>query len=317
MNPAPLPQSVLDDVPFLPLALDAVEDECAHIEAQRKQLSNGANWLLPVAWMGLLFGSTRIGMPAVFPIIIVFTVMLRNMYGSPQRRFRSLLLKYVIPQLVEGMHPQWRFKEAMTHELLTATPADKRGLEVITGRVRIVNIQYELRGAHKGHKMRGHKVIAAYRDMQGVSQFFKGILVRVALPQSRNNKVLILPRDTPRIRVNSMHLFGLHQGAFYKLEPQDEAFARHYQAYATVGDESIFSVTLQGALAAFAERQEVALYALLSESYLYVAVDVGTSIKMLTYQEREELQRWVVALHGELRLLREAMAALTRGGLLG
>lgn len=312
-----LPKQVLEDAPFLPLALDAIEDECGHLEQQNGRWSGRSKWVFPVAWLSIVVLSSRLPMAAMMPFMVLVGVLVNNWIGNPRRKFRALLHKYVLPQLVEGMHHQWRFKMTPQNDYIAKSPTDRPALEVLAGRVRVVKVHYELGGAYAGHRMRFHKLSAAYRDMGGVSRFFRGALVRLELPVERQNRILILPRDTPNISVYSTHLFGLHQGAFYKLEAQDEGFERHYRAYATLGDEAVFSEDVQRELAAFAERHEVALYALLVSRYLYVAIDHGTTLAIPNYEERESLQEVLVMLHGELRVVRDGLKALEAGGALG
>lgn len=297
--------------------MDAVEDECAHIEAQSIWWAGRVRWILPFVWVGLIFTGARVALPVMLPVVLFLSFSGGTGLQRARTRFRVLLNKVVIPQLVEALHPQWRYKVHHATTYLTATASDRVALEVIVGRVRIMDVQYELVGAYKGRKMRWHKISAAYRDTRGISQFFRGALVRLELAAERPNRILVLPRDTPNVAVHSTHLFGLHQGAFYKVEAQEEAFGRHYQVYATVGDESVVSEALEVALAAFAERHGVAMYGLLVGRYLYVAVDLGTSLKLPTYEERETLAQWVTALHGELNVVRDGLAAWSKGGAMG
>lgn len=282
-----LQQKNIDDViPFLQLFVDEVEDAREETLQRNKRLNLKIfiSVILIIALIGGFIGITKLDLydrvidfykfASVLGIFII-TFFIKNSYSKKnkfQKEYEKTFMSELYSIIISTIRPSWSYEADFRFNKNDLIESD-----IFSGRVKIKNIDYCLKGEFDLFPMEVYKIHAKMNNDEQSNSVtnYLGLFLKITLANTTNNRAIVAPRITfQSFNSNSFHKLNLHQKGYEIHSDNDLTFNRYFKTYNTQNYDfpEMLTPTFQRQLAYFISNHKKEVYLSFQKDKLYISI---------------------------------------------
>ena len=319
-------KNIDDNIPFLQLFVDEVEDARAETLLLRKRLNIKIGiYVFILIAIGLVFFamlqfqvSTSIldiyrftgifgGLFLLFQVVKVASSK-KKLEEKYQQTFKNELYSIIISTL----RPNWTYQNDFKFNIKNLVESD-----IFSQRVKIKNTDYCIESEFDLFPMKIYKIHAKVNnDEQSNSVMnYLGLFIKVNLTNTTNNRAIVAPRITSQnFTSNSFHKLNLHQKGYELHNESDLTFNRYFKIYNTQNYDlpEMLTPTLQRQLAHFVLNNKKEVYLSFQKDKLYISIKTDEITELPSLQGGVSTKHATEHFYNELQIALDLLKRLER-----
>lgn len=313
-----LPQKIKQDLPFLPLFVDEVEETRLYLLEKEQKLKKWTQIFFPMMAIGFQIPNwinfkiaefIAVGLAlALLGVYIYLSLELKKL----KKEYRAIFEENIYGYITESKNVNWHYENGK----IEFDSIDKKAAGIFEGFIRLLKTTFQVKGFYANHAVKMVGVHVAFRNHKRTSDKFKGILLRITLPKVLPSKIVIAPSQTYQFsKVTGTNVLGLHQQNF---EPQyhlDNQFSKYFKVYANRENIDILTPTLQRQLAHFISHRKNQLHLYFTDNHLYISIRTNSVTVKPVLDKPELIEEAVKSYHEQISIAVDLLKRLEQGGL--